>query len=160
MDDERYCRNCRTLIPRGANTCPACGVYAGDVFNGKIPKQRRKSSGGWIVLLVLIAAGAAAYWYWTQRPKIPRSDTGPVRVVGDRPGGALRAPGAAINEPEAMMTLRHYFATQERPVKSECIAVMSKGYRGDQYLFEVVNSCNQARMGRWKVNGKTKTVSR
>ncbi len=160
MDDERYCRNCRTLIPRGANTCPACGVYAGDVFNGKISKQRRKSSGAWIVLLVLIAAGAAAYWYRTQRPKIPRADTGPVRVVGDRPGGALRAPGAAINEPEAMMTLRHYFAKQESPVKSECIAVMSKGYRGDQYLFEVVNSCKHARMGRWKVNGKTKAVSR
>jgi hypothetical protein len=59
-----------------------------------------------------------------------------------------------------MMTLRHYFAMQEHPVKSECIAVMSKGYRDDQYLFEVVNSCIQARMGRWKVNGKTKAVSR
>src|SRR6266550_8390341 len=133
------CSNCNALIPRGMNMCPECGV-----FDGKVPKLRRKkSSGTWIVLLALIAAGAGGYWYWSQRPQLPRADTGPVRVVGDRPGGARRAPGAAINEPEAVMTLRHYFATQEHPVKSECIAVISKGLHDGHYTFDVVNSCDR-----------------
>jgi hypothetical protein len=157
---DRYCSNCRTPIPRGTNTCPACGVYAGDVFDGKVPKQRRKSSSrAWIILLMLIAAGAGAYWYWTQRPRVPRADTGPVRVVGDRPGGARRAPGAAINEPEAVMTLRHYFAAQEHPIRSECIAVISKGSRDGHYTFDVVNSCDRSRLGRWRVDAKTRAVS-
>jgi hypothetical protein len=158
---DRYCSNCRTHIPRGTNTCPACGVYAGDVFDGKVPKQRRKSSSAWIVILFAIAAAAAAgYWYWLQRPRLPRADTGPVRVVGDRPGGARRGSGAAINEPEAVMTLRHYFAAQEQPIKSECLAVISKGFRDGDYTFDAVNSCNRTRLGRWKVNAKTRDVSR
>ena len=160
MDDDRYCSNCRTAIPRGADACPACGVYAGDVFDGKIPKQRRKSSSTiWVILLVLTAAGAGAYWYWMQRPKIPRGDTGPIRVVGDRPGGARRAPGAAINEAEAVMTLRHHFAEQKHPIKSECIAVISKGFREGHYTFDVVNSCDRFKLGRWKVDAKTRAVS-
>ena len=142
------------MIPRGMNVCPECGV-----FDGKLPKQRRKSSGAWIVLLLLVAAGAGAYWYWMQRPRLPRADTGPIRVVGDRPGGARRAPGAAINEPEAMMTLRHYFAAQEHPVKSECLAIISRGYRDGNYTFDTVDSCDRTRLGRWKVDSRTKTVS-
>jgi hypothetical protein len=157
---DRYCSNCRTQIPSGTNTCPACGVYAGDVFDGKVPKQRRKSSRASIVILVLIAAGAAAYWYWLQRPRLPRADTGPVRVVGDRPGGARRAPGAAINEPEAVKTLRHYFAAQEHPIKSECLAVISKGFLDGNYTFDAVDSCDRTRLGRWKVNAKTRDVFR
>ena len=158
MHEERYCSNCRTLIPRGVDNCPACGVYAGDVFDGKMPKQRRKSNGAlWIVLLLVIAS--AGYWYWMQRPRIPRADTGPVRVVGDRPGGARRAPGAVISEPEAVMTLRHYFAAQEHPIKSECIAVISKGFSGGHYTFDVVNGCDRSRLGRWRIDAKTRAVS-
>jgi hypothetical protein len=159
-DDERYCSNCRTKITPGSSVCPACGVFAGDVFDGKIARPARKTSRSWIVLIALLMAGAgAAYWY-LQMPKLPRPDTGPVRVVGDRPGGARRAPGAAINEAEAVVTLRHYFAAQERPIKSECLALISKGYGKGQYSFEVVNACDRTRLGRWKVDGKTKGVSR
>jgi hypothetical protein len=80
-------------------------------------------------------------------------------VVGDRPGGARRAPGAAINEPEAVKTLRHYFASQEHPIKSECIAVISKGFRDGHYTFDVVNSCERSRLGRWRINAKSGAVS-
>jgi hypothetical protein len=159
-DDDRYCSNCRAPIPRGAGNCPSCGMYAGDVFDGKIPRQQKRSSSGfWIILLLLTAAGGGAYWYWMHRSQIPRADTGPVRVVGDRPGGARRAAGAAINEPEAMMTLRHHFAEQEHPIRSECIAVISKGFRDGHYTFDAVNSCDRTRLGRWKVDAKTKAVS-
>jgi hypothetical protein len=81
-------------------------------------------------------------------------------VVGDRPGGARRAPGAAISEPEAVMTLRHYFAGQENAIKSECLAVISKGYRDGHYTFDAVDACRRSRLGRWKVDAKTKAVSR
>ncbi|HYS54891.1 MAG TPA: hypothetical protein VER58_14130 [Thermoanaerobaculia bacterium] len=158
-DHDRYCAYCRTLIPRSARVCPECGTYAGDVFDGKLPRQRRKSSGVWIVLLLLMAAGGGAYWYRNQKLKVPRADTGPVRVVGDRPGGARRAPGAAINEAEAAMTLRHYFAAQEHPMKSECLALIGKGYHDGNYTFDAVNACDRTRLGRWNVEAKSKNVS-
>jgi hypothetical protein len=152
--DERYCSNCRTLIPRGATVCPSCGTYAGDVFDGKRPKQKQKSTTPWIaILLLLLAVGGGAFWYLSRQPSIPRADTGPVRVVGDRPGGGQR-------DAEAAMTLRHWFAAQEHPIKSECLALIRKGNRDGQYLFDAVNSCEHTRLGRWKVDAKTKAVSR
>jgi len=163
--DDRYCTNCRAVIPPGTNVCPACGVYAGDVFDGRMPKSGggRVAGGGWRVgflMVILVAAGVAAFWWFVIRPAAPRFDTGPIRVVGDRPGGARRPAGAAINEPEAILTLRHYFATQTEPVKSECIAVMSRGYSNGYYSFDAVNSCSRARLGRWRVNAKSRAVSR
>jgi hypothetical protein len=151
---ERYCGNCRALIPVGSDVCPACGVYAGDVFDGKLPKQqrRRRVSGPLIFLLALIIAGGA-YWYFNQRPTLPRADTGPVRVVGDRPGGGTA--GA-----EAAMTLRHYFAAQQDPIKSECLAIINRGYNNGYYSFDAFNSCNRTRLGRWRVEGKTRKVTR
>ena len=163
--DERYCANCRAVIPPGNDVCPSCGVYAGDVFDGHLPKKtsgRQRSASGWpfIIVVLIVAVGAGAWWWYTRYAQIPRPDTGPIRVVGDRPGGARRPAGAAINEPEAILTLRHYFATQTEPVKSECIAVMSRGYSNGYYSFDAVNSCSRARLGRWRVNAKTKIVSR
>jgi hypothetical protein len=162
-DDDRYCSNCRALIPPRAEVCPACGTYAGDVFSGKMPKSggRRAAGGGWgwlPFLILLIAAGAGAWWYMN-RPVFPRPDTGPIRVVGDRPGGARRPAGVAINEPEAILTLRHYFAAQEHPIKSQCVAVMSKGYSNGYYSFNVFDSCKRASLGRWRVEAKTRAVS-
>src|SRR5437899_7927808 len=128
-NDERYCTNCRTAIPPGADTCPQCGVYAGDVFDGRMPKQKRAASGGWRVgmLIVLLAVVAGAGWWYFTRATFPAPDTGLIRVVGDRPGGARRPAGAALSEPEAVLTLRHYFASQPQPVKSRCNAVISRG---------------------------------
>ncbi|HEY8131852.1 MAG TPA: zinc ribbon domain-containing protein [Thermoanaerobaculia bacterium] len=169
-DADRYCANCRTLIPPRAEVCPACGTYAGDVYDGRPlrPSGRRVAGGGWgggwgggrwvLVLVVLIGAGGVAWWTMN-RPALPRPDTGPIRVVGDRPGGARRPAGAAISEPEAILTLRHYFAAQEHPIKSQCVAVMSKGYSNGYYSFNVVDSCKRASLGRWRVEAKTRAVS-
>jgi len=166
-DADRYCANCRAVIPPRADVCPRCGVYAGDVFSGKMPKGggRRAAGGGrgagsgrWLVVLVLLVAGGAAVWWYVNQPTLPRPDTGPIRVVGDRPGGARRPAGAAISEPEAILTLRHHFATQE--VKSECVAVMSKGFSDGYYSFDVIDSCKRSRLGRWRVEAKTRAVSR
>jgi hypothetical protein len=165
-DDDRYCSNCRALIPPGAEVCPACGVFAGSVFDGKMPKQsgRRAAgggrAGGWVlILLLLLGAAGAGWWYFNRQSQFPKVDTGPIRVVGDRPGGARRPPGAAINEPEAVLILRHSFAAQPDPIKGECVAVISRGYKDGHYSFDAVDSCRHTSLGRWRVDAHTRAVS-
>src|SRR5215212_2009815 len=116
-NDERFCTNCRAPLA-DATDCPACGVYAGDLFDGKIAKQGPRRIWPYLLVLLLIAGGAAAWiWFRTETP-IPyirsapvRLDTGPTRVVRDRPGGARKGAGAAINEAEAIRVLRRSLAT-------------------------------------------------
>lgn len=89
----------------------------------------------------------------------PKFDSGPVRVVGQRPGGSRRAPGATLNEPEAIRTLREYLVAQKE-VKSECLAVAGRGFRDGAYLLDAVDSCRSAKLGRWRVDGRTGEVRR
>ena len=149
---ERYCTNCRTAIPEGSEVCPACGVFAGDVFDGKMPKQRAAGGGGrWVaVLVVLLLAAAGGWWWYTRYGQFPTPDTGPIRVVGDRPGGN-------VDEAKATVTLRHYLAGQ---VKAECLAVINRGYTNGYYSFDAVDSCQRSKLGRWRVDAKSGTVSR
>jgi hypothetical protein len=160
----RYCTNCRAVIPAANDVCPACGVYAGDVFDGRLPKasgERRTARRLWLpVLVAIVAAGAGAWWWWTRVGQFPKADTGPIRVVGDRPGGVRRPAGAGMSEAEAILTLRHFFAARPDAIKSECLAVMSRGYSNDYYSFDTVDSCARTRLGRWRVNAKTRAVSR
>ena len=163
--EERYCTNCRAVIPAGTDVCSACGVYAGDVFDGRPPNRQRVAGGGWrvgpvILLIAIAAAGAGAWWWWTRVGQFPKADTGPIRVVGDRPGGLRRPAGVGMSEPEAILTLRHFFAAQPDAIKSECLAVMSRGYSSGYYSFDTVDSCARTRLGRWRVNAKTRGVSR
>ena len=163
--DERYCANCRAVIPPGNDVCPSCGVYAGDVFDGRLPKKTsggQRAASGWpfISVVLIVAVGAGAWWWYTRYAQIPQPDTGPIRVVGDRPGGARRPAGAGMSEPEAILTLRHFFAAQPDAIKSDCLAVMSRGYSSGSYNFDIVDSCARTRLGRWRVNAKTRAVSR
>ena len=152
---DRYCSNCRTELPAGVNSCPACGVYAGDVFDGKMPKQssgEREAGVTWtlIALLIAAAAGAGGWWWYTRYGQFPTPDTGPIRVVGDRPGGN-------VGEAKATVTLRHYLAGQ---VKAECLAVISRGFSNGYYSFDAVDSCQRTKLGRWRVDVKSGSVSR
>ena len=111
-----------------------------------------------IVVLLIVAAAAAVWMYRSKIPFLrpePVFDSGPIRVVRQRPGGARRAAGAKLSEPEAMMALRQRLAVQ---VKSECLAVASRGSDGDVYLFDAVDGCRGAKLGRWRVDGKTGEV--
>jgi len=153
MSEERYCTNCRALIPRGSGVCPECGTYAGDVFDGKLPKAKRSSNSTFWIILLAAAVAAGGYWFFSRRVALPRPDTGPVRVVGDRPGGEKQ-------RAEAAMSLRHYFAGQPQPIKSQCLAIINRGYSNGYYNFDAVNSCDRTRLGRWKVDARTKAVSR
>lgn len=114
-------------------------------------------------MLVVLLVAAIAFAVWTYRDRLPLAttpharpyDSGPIRVVGQRPGGSRRAPGAKLSEPEAMMTLRQHLAPE---VKSECLAVASRGHEGDVYLFDAFDSCRRAKLGRWRVDGTTGEV--
>ncbi len=170
MAEPRYCSNCRVELPEEATSCPACGVFAGDVFDGKLPRKKPQNLFLLITLLVLAAAGAAASWIYLHRPDIvqrydpdpppPRpTDTAPVRVVQDRPGGARRAAGAKISEPEAIRALRRHL-TNAQGIAGQCIAVKSEGYRDGAYVLTAIDSCARTRLGRWRVDGRSGAVGR
>src|ERR1043166_5005168 len=60
VSEERYCSNCRVEIPKDASVCTACGVYGGDVFDGRLPRQKRPYGTFIIVILGVIAIFALA----------------------------------------------------------------------------------------------------
>ena len=170
MTEERYCSNCRAELPEKAESCPTCGVYAGDVFDGKMPRKKPANLGLLLTVLVLAIAAAGGSWVYLNRPDIvarvdpnpppPKpTDTAPVKVVKDRPGGARRGAGAKISEPEAIRALRRHLTNVEG-VAGQCIAVKSDGYRAGGYELTVINSCEKTRLGRWRVDGRTEAVSR
>jgi len=163
MNEPRYCSNCRAELSVNANTCASCGVFAGDVFDGRKPRRARKPSGllfGFLVVAILVVAG---YWFFVNEgPAKTRADAeSPLpsaRVVKDRPGGSRRATGATITEAEAMRLLRrHLVAT--RKIRNECLAVLSRGPARGGYTFSVANSCEDIRLGTWRVDGKTREVA-
>ena len=155
MPEARYCTNCRAEV--GADTCPQCGVYAGDVFDGRLPRSPRR--GRWIVgFLVITAVVVALGRFALQRRASPVEMTEPatVTVVTDRPGGSRRASGAAINEAEAIRILRRHFISTG--VAADCVVISSQGARGGDYHLTALNRCEQTRLGRWIVDGKTQEV--
>jgi hypothetical protein len=152
--ETRYCANCRVALPRGAESCPGCGTLPGQVFDGHKPRKKRRVP--WMeILLLLVVAAAAVYWFGLRPPSM-RFDSGPIHVV-NRPGGARRAEGSAISEPEAIRLLRRQLATD---VKSECLVVMSEGSKGTIYILMALNRCDGTNLGRWIVDGKTQRVWR
>ena len=157
--EPRFCSNCRAEIPPRDETCPACGVFAGDVFDGKMPGRPRRMR--WIFVVVAIAILiAAAGMFLLQRRSQPAEVTAPppVSVVSDRPGGSKRASGAVVNEAEAIRLLRrHLVATG---IKNECVVISSQGVRENLYRLTAIDRCEETRLGRWVVDGKTQDVRR
>jgi hypothetical protein len=164
MTDIRYCANCRGPLAKNATACDACGVFAGDVFDGRKPRPRKPPSGVLFFLLVVTILGAAAWWLMRERIEPTQIAAPPpplpsVKVVADRPGGARRADGAAISEAEAMRILRrHLVATTG--LKDECLAVMSLVPHDGNYLFSAVDGCKGVRLGRWRVDAQTSAIKR
>lgn len=163
---ERYCSNCRAELPPRATECPACGVFAGDVFDGRKPRPpRRAPSGLLLFLLVVVILGGGAWWFLQERQREAEARVPPppplpsVRVVGDRPGGARRATGAVISEAEAIRVLRrHLVATLK--ISNDCLGILSAIPRDGAYVLTAVNGCDHTRLGRWRIDGKTSAITR
>lgn len=111
--------------------------------------------------MLLLLAGVGAWVYAPHASRLPRTDTGPIRVVKQRPGGAAKAAGATLSQPEATIALRrHFTARSEDPIKVECLTIASRGFSGGAYAFDVFDRCEKERLGRWTVNGKSGEVSK
>lgn len=156
----RSCENCGARVPAGAANCPQCDVFAGDFVEGEVVQPRKPNYRFWISALIVVVILAALSFLLLQRAIVPANHVRliyrePVRVVRDRPGGAHVAKGARISEAEATMLLRRHFVN----VKSECVAILSEGFRGGAYQMNVVNGCDHTRLGRWRVDGTTKAVT-
>jgi hypothetical protein len=135
-------------------------VYAGDLFDGKIKREKRPVSATLLALLFLAVIGAG-YAVWMNRfhkePEAPKPDAPPVRVVKDRPGRATRGLYANVTEAEAIRILVAHLV-ETRGLKKECVVVMSNGYRDDTYRLTAFNHCEQTRLGKWQVKGRNGEV--
>lgn len=167
MPEDRYCSNCRAELPRRAAECPACGIYAGDVFDGVLPRERaarrRRVIVLAVVLLAVIAVVIAVRFIDFDSP--PWRDANTVeapstRVVGDRPGVTRRAEGSTLTEAEAMRIVRRHLVAADGGPANDCIALMSNGYSDRAWVITAYNRCDNTRLGRWKVDGRTGDVSR
>jgi hypothetical protein len=162
-NEARYCSNCRAELSDDASSCAACGVFAGDVFDGRKPRKPRKPGGFLFGLLVVAILAGAGYWFFVKEDlarahKDTQSPLPSTRVVKDRPGGSRRATGATISEAEAIRLLRRHLVST-RNIRNECLAVLSRGPAAGGYTFSVANHCEGVRLGTWRVDGKTKEVA-
>jgi predicted nucleic acid-binding Zn ribbon protein len=157
MSDERYCSNCRAALPEDADSCPECGVYAGDLYDERMHRPKTRFAPFLFLLVLALAAAGAAVW-WNTRGTVPWQKPAPApavpstRVVRDRPGGN-------VNEAEAIrLVRRHLVATAG--IKTDCVALLGHGFTGGGYVVTANNRCENTRLGKWRVNVKTGEVTR
>jgi len=144
------CTNCDTPIPRGATSCPSCGVYAFDEPPSP-PAPPRRLWWPLAAVLAIALAAAAGVWLMQTHPAKPKAvaKPDPVHVVRDRPGGN-------VSEAEAIRALRRHLTSREVP--SECVVVMSNGLRGGAYELTAFDHCKKISLGPWRVDAKTHEV--
>lgn len=161
--DERYCSNCRAPLDEKATECAACGVYAGDLYDERVHRPKTRYRLFAALLVIALAGGGAAVW-WNARNALPERGVSPTeiprtRVVGDRPGGARKGKGAAVNEAEAIRLVRRHLV-ETTGVAADCVALLGQGFRDGAYFINAHDRCTSTRLGRWRVNGKTGDVER
>jgi len=147
MDEERYCTECRALIPERESVCPACGVFAGDVFDGKLPKKRR--SWTWLWLTVVLVAACVAGWIYLTRPENRVEDRRP-RLSGQ----ARRLPSTG----NPLTILRRFLTTPDRD--ETCVALIAKGTDGGKTIITAFDRCKHVKLGDFAVDPKTAKVTK
>ena len=142
--EERYCTECRAAIPKGESVCPACGVYAGDVFDGKMPRKRRSR---WLWLIAVMVALVGAIWLFAPDSRQPLH-THLVHRISLHPR----------TQSEAMQTLRRFLTTSERG--EHCVALIAKRHEDDAYIISAVDACKHIRLGDFAVDAKGNITKR
>jgi hypothetical protein len=132
-------------------------VYAGDVFDGRLPGRRRKVF-RYVVLVVLLIAAAGAWYVLRDRdlsPLLPqREEPKSVKKLAPPPPA-----GPVRSDAEAVRAVRKYLVATTG-VENDCIALISNGRKGGAWLLTAVNRCEKLRLGKWRVDAKTGVVSR
>lgn len=150
MSEERYCSNCRGEIPKGAVVCPVCGVYAGDVFDGKKPKSARMVA-TWIAIPIVIALVVAI---WTLPKWWPRALTERQQIQAR----LLRNVRSEVRKEIDVTTLiRHRLVADGLP--GSCIALVGKG-RHNSRKYLAIDICHDRPMGEWTADPATGVVTR
>jgi hypothetical protein len=144
--EERYCTECRALIPEKETVCPACGVFAGDVFDGKLPRKKR-SHAWWVVPLLMLGALVAFILMREPVHVIPANRVHLVR--------RLRLP---LSQTDAMTALRSFLTTSDR--SERCVALIAKRKTGDQYVIAAVDSCKHVKLGDFAVDAKNAHITK
>ncbi len=150
--DPRFCSNCRAELPAKAEACPACGVFAGDLYDERMHRPRTRFLLFAVLLLLAIAAAAAAIWLKEgraipgQRPKVVRP-------------APPRAPGPVKSQTEALRLVRRH-VVETTGLENRCVVLLGRGLAKGGYLVRAHNHCADTRLGDWRVDAKTGRVTR
>lgn len=87
------------------------------------------------------------------------SKTGPVDVPSPPPVVKEEPPPKDLNEEKAI-TYLHSIISKRGNVSSDCLVLLSEGYRGGGYTVSARDRCKKKPAGRWRLDAKTKEVSR
>lgn len=139
--DERYCTECRALIPEKESVCPACGVFAGDIFDGKLPHKKR--SHAWWIIPLLLLGGVIAFVVMKETDVITPRRT---HLIERK----LHFP---LSQADAMTALRRFLTTSER--SERCVALIAKPSEATTYIITAVDSCKHVKLGEFAVDKRT-----
>jgi hypothetical protein len=145
--EERYCTNCRAVLAPRSNVCEACGVFAGDVFDGRMPKKKRSYS--WILTLIVLALAGYAFWWAV------KTTSGPPASPAKRVAFVAKAPR---NERDGINAVRRYLLSTG--ARNECIALIGKGTRDGSYVIDAVDHCAHKSIGHFLVAEKSGKVTK
>lgn len=152
--DPRFCTNCRAELPAKADACPACGVFAGDLYDERMHRPRTRVGLFATLLFLALAAAAAAVWLSSGR-EIPLRQEQTARTKPAPP----RPPGPVKNEAEAIRIVRRHLV-EARGLKNECVVLLGRGLSKGAYTVRARDHCSDTRLGDFRVDAKTGKVTR
>ena len=151
--DPRFCSNCRAELPAGAEACPDCGVFAGDLYDERMHRPRTRFAMFALLLILALATAGAAIWWNAGRPLTGRQQQAEQRKAPPR------APGAVRNEAEAIRIVRRHLVDTVG-IGNECVVLLGRGLTKGGYVVRAQNHCTDTRLGNWRVDAKTGAVTR
>jgi zinc ribbon protein len=179
------CFHCGATVPPGAKFCPACGKPVTKAPPPASPARVRRSRSTYLIW-VPIALVALALLAWAvlsgfpfsrdepRQAQIPTrqivqepskattatvSNIGPVDVPSPPPVVTEEPPPKDLNEEKAISYL-HSIISKRGNVSSDCLVLLSEGFRSGGYTVSARDRCKKKPAGRWRLGAKTKEVSR
>lgn len=150
--EARFCSNCRAELPPKEEACPACGVFAGELYDERMHRPRTRFALFALLLLIAVAAAGAAIW-WKQGRAIPLGKQTVVRPPAPRARAPVR------NEAEAIRLVRRHLI-EVVGIEHRCVVLLGRGLSKGAYTVRAQNHCTDTRLGNWRVDARTGRVTR